>query len=55
MVKNKLEELTISDLNNGLSEEENIILFTSKNVDQIIALVLKGINNLIQEGILQKM
>ncbi len=53
MVKNKLEELTISDLNNGLSEEENIMLFTSKNVDQIITLILKGINNLIQKGILQ--
>lgn len=54
VVKNTLEKLKISDLNNGLSEEENIILFTSKNLDQIIILILKGINNLIQKGILQK-
>ncbi|OJV88390.1 MAG: hypothetical protein BGO34_18770 [Bacteroidia bacterium 44-10] len=35
----------ISGLNNGLSEDENIILFHSTNVLEIVALVLKGLNN----------
>lgn len=49
-VKSKLEVLEIADLNNGLSIEENKVLFKSKNVEEIIILILKGINNLIEEG-----
>lgn len=35
----------ISQLNNGLSKEENEILFHSTNVLEIVALILKGLNN----------
>ncbi|TFJ92126.1 hypothetical protein [Lentibacillus salicampi] len=33
----------ITGLNNGLSDEENNILFTSTNIPEIISLVLKGL------------
>jgi len=36
----------ISGLNNGLSDEENIILFNSTNVLEIVSLILKGLNNI---------
>ena len=35
----------IASLNNGLSEDENKILFQSTNILEIVALVLKGLNN----------
>ena len=42
---NKITSCGISGLNNGLSENENKILFHSTNVLEIVALVLKGLNN----------
>lgn len=38
-------KFSISDLNNGLTEDENLILFKSINIIEIIALVLKGLQN----------
>lgn len=35
----------ISSLNNGLSKKENRLLFQSTNVLEIVALILKGLNN----------
>lgn len=42
---NEISSCGISGLNNGLSEDENQILFHSTNVLEIVALVLKGLNN----------
>ena len=41
---NKLSEINFRNLNNGLSEEENIRLFESTNIAEIIALILKGLS-----------
>lgn len=36
----------VSSLNNGLSNDENAILFYSTNVLEIVSLILKGLNNI---------
>ena len=36
----------IEGLNNGLSIEENITLFESANLYEIVSLIIKGINNI---------
>ena len=41
---NKLSEINFRNLNNGLSEEENICLLESINIAEIIALILKGLS-----------
>ena len=40
-----IDSLTISNLNNGLTDEENKRLFNSVNVMEIVSLVLKGLFN----------
>ncbi len=40
-----LNETTIKKLNNGLRKEENETLFESKNIFEIIQLILKGLRN----------
>lgn len=47
-----LEQLEIDgwkSLNNGLNKEDNEVLFHSTNIFEIIALILKGLNNNIKE------
>ena len=41
-------DIKISDLNNGLSEEENKTLFHSVDIMEIVSLVLKGLKNIIK-------
>ena len=41
-----LNSQNIDGLNNGLSREENKILFESKNIHEIIFFIFKGITNL---------
>lgn len=38
--------IKISDLNNGLTDEDNIILFHSVNIMEIVSLVLKGLKKI---------
>jgi len=40
------EMFAVSDLNNGLSEDENITLARTSHVDQAVVLVLRGLNRL---------
>lgn len=40
-----LDKVSIDDLNNGLSIEQNIRLFYSVNIMEIVSLVLSGLNN----------
>lgn len=40
-----LDKVSIDDLNNGLSKEQNIRLFYSVNIMEIVSLVLYGLNN----------
>ena len=42
------DSIKISDLNNGLSEEENKTLFHSVDIMEIVSLVLKGLKNIIK-------
>lgn len=44
----ELGNIKISDLNNGLSEEENKTLFHSVDILEIVSLVLKGLKNIIK-------
>jgi hypothetical protein len=44
-VYNEIKTKNILGLNNGLTEDENKILFHSTNVLEIVALILKGLNN----------
>lgn len=44
-VVERISKMTISDLNNGLSDKENEELFKTKDLVNIITLVLKGISN----------
>lgn len=39
-----IDELSIDDLRNGLSEEDNIRLFASVNIMEIVSIILKGLN-----------
>lgn len=39
----KLNVTSISDLNNGLSEEENLVLFETLHIPVIVSLILKGL------------
>lgn len=41
-----ISKMEISYLNNGLSDDENLILFNSTNVLEIVSLILKGLNNI---------
>lgn len=41
-----LEEKGIGSLNNGLSYDENLVLFNSQHIPEIISLVLKGLANI---------
>lgn len=43
-----LKENGVSSLNNGLSQEENDILFKSTNITEIISMILKGLKNKIR-------
>ncbi|MEN5059032.1 hypothetical protein [Sphingobacterium kitahiroshimense] len=47
-VYNEVQNDGISGLRNGLSDEENRLLFYSTNVLEIVALILKGLNNKFQ-------
>lgn len=40
-------ELKLGDLNNGLSDADNINLMLSNNINEIVALILKGMRNII--------
>lgn len=42
-----IEQIKISDLNNGLSQEQNNRLFHSSNIMEIVQLILEGLNNII--------
>ena len=42
----EFEKFGIAGLNNGLNAEENEHLFTTKNVPEMIALVLRGLGRL---------
>lgn len=42
--------ITIADLNNGLTEEENAVLFHSVDIIEIVSLILKGLNNTINNA-----
>lgn len=44
-VYNEIKTKNILGLNNGLTEDENKILFHSTNVLEIVALIMKGLNN----------
>ena len=44
-ISEQIKKEGITGLNNGLSDEENKILFHSTNVLEIVALILKGLNN----------
>ncbi len=44
-ITKELQNLKISQLNNGLTEDENKVLFKSKNVYELISLILKGLNS----------
>jgi len=48
-VLNFLKEKGISSLNNGLSEDENLILFNSPHIPEMISLVLKGLAKIANE------
>mgnify|MGYP000925096350 FL=1 len=48
-VEEKIRNITSNGLQNGLTEKENKILFRSTNVLEIVALVLKGLNNILKE------
>ena len=41
----KLDRYSCSDLNNGLSEQENKVLFHSVDIVEIVSLILKGLSN----------
>lgn len=43
---NEIQKEGFSNLNNGLSDDENRILFTSSNILEIIVLVMKGLNSI---------
>ena len=45
-INERIKQLKTEDLNNCLSKEDNIRLFMSKNILEIVTLVLKGLNNL---------
>lgn len=40
------DSISITDLNNGLTEVENTVLFHSVDVIEIVSLILKGLNNI---------
>ena len=42
----KLENVKIPDLNNGLSDDENKTLFHSIDIMEIVSLVLKGLKKI---------
>ena len=42
------DSVTLDDLNNGLTEEENKTLFHSVNIIEIVSILLKGLNNIIK-------
>ena len=43
-----LKEVKIDDLRNGLTIEENQVLFHSRNVMEVVSYILKGLNNTIK-------
>lgn len=43
-----LDDITIDNLNNGLTESDNKSLFHSVDIIEIISLILKGLNNIIK-------
>ncbi len=43
------KKIGIANLNNGLTIEENLILFSTTNIPEMISLVLKGLANLVNE------
>ena len=45
-----LDSLTFTDLKNGLTEEENICLFYSVNIMEIVSLVLKGLSKTVNDA-----
>ena len=47
-VYKKIQESGFAGLRNGLTDEENKLLFQSTNVLEIVALILKGLNNKFQ-------
>ena len=44
------EMIRMENLNNGLSNEDNIKLFKTKFVDEAIYLILKGVKNIISNN-----
>lgn len=47
---NELYSKGLSSLNNGLSDNENVELMTSTNLTEIVALILKGLKNKLQNA-----
>ena len=45
-----LDSLMIADLNNGLTDEENLRLFHSVNIMEIVSLVLKGLSKTLKDA-----
>ena len=45
-----MKGVNITNLQNGLSEEENNRLFVSTNAMEIVSLILKGLNNTIHHA-----
>ena len=43
-----IDSITEDDLNNGLKPDENIRLFSTTNIMEIVSLVLKGLSNTIK-------
>ena len=41
-----IDDITIDDLNNGLSEDENKRLFTTQFIDEAVLLIIKGLINI---------
>lgn len=44
-----IDDLTLYDLNNGLTPEENNSLFTTTNVTEIVSFILQGLSKIIKE------
>jgi hypothetical protein len=45
-LKEKINKIKLNQLNNGLNEDENRLLFTTPNTDQQVALVIKGLSKI---------